>query len=385
MVARLRAVLFVRATLTVCVIALCSSTAWAQNFMFMGGDVVADAQVVVVYWGKQMDDGVFQPKLDQFYLRLAGSHYFEPLAEYSTRTKRLGRVSFLRSAQILPNDTRTIDTVELAREIDRQINSGALPPATDNTIYMVHLGAKVRTVMGSNLFGVPVGAPAGPASGFCGYHFTARIQAPTPVPTVAVFGQKIRIGVVPDQALSGCLRGLDFFTRTTSSASHELIEAIVNPDSLLIEMLPISGADVQCNGARFPIAALQSSVTPFPLLPMSNGVAPWAWASSLSKLCNPEEISDNFEGAKNRCDTVFPYNTTGAPDGMYTVSGYFLNSLGRCAIAPHVAPRVVTTVDRACQAVCDKKFAVCSDNVGTSRDQARCRASQGVCKQQCVH
>lgn len=366
-------------------LAFCPQARAAADFVYMGGDVIADAQVVVVYWGKQMDDGVLQPKLDQFYQRLGASHYFEPLAEYAARGKTPGRASFLKSVQILPNDTRTIDTVEMAREIDRQINAGVLPPASANTVYMVHLGTAVRSVMGSNILGVPVGSPAG--VGFCGYHFTARIQFPTPLPTIAVFGQKIRIGVIPDQQAAGCTKGADFFQTTTAAASHELIEAIANPDSVLIEMLPIVGANVQCNGFRIPVASLQSSVTPLPVPVAFNGIEPWAWASGLSQFCNPEEISDAFAGSTGHCSSAFSHNTTGKPDGVYQVSGYFLNSLGRCAIAPDVTPApspVVRTTNPACVAACAQRFNACADTVNTQRDQARCNLARSNCLRTCT-
>lgn len=375
-----------RGKLLACLITLWSSATWAQNFSYLGGDVVADAQVVVVYWGEQMDNTVL-PRLDQFYQRLAASHYFEPLTEYAARGKRPGRVSFLRSVQIRPNDTRTIDTVELARELDRQIASGVLPPATDSTVYMVHLGTRVHATMGSNLFGVPVGAMAG--QGFCAYHYTARVQVPTPFPAIAVFGQKIRIGVIPDQAVANCLSGRDFFAATTSAASHELVEAIVNPDSVLIEMLPVSGANVQCNGVRVPIATLQSSVTPIPVPIAFNGIEPWAWVSGLSVFCNPEEIADSFSAATNHCTRDFTYNTTGTTgtgdtNGIYTVQGYFLNSLGRCSIAPNVAPPTVHTFDPVCKAGCDRKYVSCIDNANSQKDRARCVVARSNCNKTCV-
>jgi hypothetical protein len=371
--------------LLACLIGFWSSAACAQNFFYLGGDVVADAQVVVVYWGEQMDNGVLQTRLDQFYRRLAASHYFEPLTEYAAKGKRPGRVSFVKSVQIRLNDTRTIDTVELARELDRQIASGVLPPATDSTIYMVHLGTKVRAMMGSNIFGVPFGAMAG--NGFCAYHYTARVQVPTPFPLIAVFGQKIRIGVIPDQAVGNCLNGGDFFATTTSAASHELVEAIVNPDAVLIELLPVSGANAQCNGARFPAASLPFTPIPAPIA--FNGIETWAWVSGLSQLCNPEEIADSFTGATNHCTGDFRYNTTGTTatgdaEGIYAVQGYFLNSLGRCSIAPNVAPPTVHTVDPVCMAGCDRKYVSCIDTANSQKDRARCVVARNNCNKTCV-
>jgi hypothetical protein len=51
----------------------------------------------------------------------------------------------------------------------------------------------------------------------------------------------------------------DFRAATTVNATHEMVEAITDPDSVIIEMAPIAGANVQCNGSFWPIAALLPS------------------------------------------------------------------------------------------------------------------------------
>ena len=352
----------------------------AATFNYHGGDVVADAQVVVVYWGQQRAG--MQDLLDRFYPRLLRSPYLSVLSEYSAAGKRLGGAGYAGSVTILPKDNRVVDTVTIAREIDIHILNGTLPQPTPNTVYMVHMGENVGVMMGSNLFGVPVGAHAG--NGFCAYHFAAWTVVPTPVPLVGVFGPKIRIGVMPDPLRSGCGDASTWPQKATLLASHELVEAITNPDAVLVEMLPVIGANLQCGGSRLPVSTLTPVLTGPPI---ANGISPWAWVSGKSQMCNPHEVSDD-------CKTSVSYETTGTADGRFAVSEIFLNSQGRCItpvgataptpLIPTPPPPLLTPAARQqCLAGCQQAQAQCLDVNDSQRTRARCNLQLDACNKKC--
>lgn len=352
--------------------------AHAQTYTYGGGEVIANPEIVVVYWGLQTA-GQAQ-RLDQFYQRLTSSPYFNVLAEYGTPSQKIGRASYVKSVAIRPNDGAIhVDTVETAREIDRQILAGTLPFPTANTLYVIHFGQFMDVVMGSNLFGMAVGGDAG--IGFCAYHFSARTQVPTPIPGIADFGPKIRMAVIPDASRMPprCSHGVSTFEAITFMATHEIVEATTNPDSVLVEMPPVVGANVQCNGVRIPVSTI-SPIGHVP--PAANGLAPWAWTSSASQFCNPDEVSDSAA-----CGTPALYSTTGAPDGNYRVSPIFLNSRGACTVptgvvlAPPKPPR--PPANRQCLAACQTRQAACLDIAGGTQQIARCNLAYRTCQGRC--
>lgn len=112
---------------------------------------------------------------------------------------------------------------------------------------------------------------------------------------------------------------------TTVSASHELVETIADTDSVLIDMLPVTGANLQCGAVRVPVSAITPVLTG---IPFTNGFSPWAWVASKSQFCNPDEVADS----QPACQSAAAYDTTGSGDGRFAVGPIFLNSLGRCTV-----------------------------------------------------
>jgi hypothetical protein len=78
----------------------------------------------------------------------------------------------------------------------------------------------------------------------------------------------------------------------------------------------------------------------------------WAWTSSASQFCNPDEVSDSAA-----CGTPASYSTTGAPDGNYR-NAIFLNSRGACTVPTGVLARrrrVRPPTGNACPAKPDRR------------------------------
>ena len=221
----------------------------ATPYQYLGGEVVSKPEIVVVYWGTQPTG--LKNRLDRFYSQIVSSNYFDLLAEYNTPQQTIGTPRFIGSFQI--NEGRrakAIDTIAISRGIDQHILSGRLPQPNANTIYMVHFGRSTPPAMGTNILGNVIGANIG--EGFCAYHFTARTQVPITPPLLYAYGPKIRIAVVPEASkISGC-RSTTVLDSATFLASHELVETITNPDSVIVGMFPLAGETLQCNNIALP-------------------------------------------------------------------------------------------------------------------------------------
>lgn len=354
----------------------------AQPYFFSGGDIVERPEVVVVYWGDQ--PATFTANLNKFYSRITRSGYLDVLTEYSRTGRPIGAASLISSVQIMPGDSRTVDTLEIAREIDRHILSGILPIPSSRTVYMVHFGAAMSTVMGANILGAQIGAS--PVAGrFCGYHFTARTQVPLPLPGLFAYGPKIRISVIPDPSTTpaGCSGKPNTFNAVTFVSTHELVETITNPDSVIIEMSPVTGAAVQCNGVNFPVGAAipVPPIGPGPLVVL-NGQSPWAWNSSRSVICNPDEVSD-------QCSAPLRFRTTNTLDGAYIVSGIFLNSRRACSLSTRqgdvleAPPPRPPTAREVCTRDCRQEQSACMAEARSGVVRGACSRQALACNRAC--
>lgn len=356
---------------------------------YNGGDLVPNPELVVVYWGDLASPSAAQ--LDTFYNRISRSHYFDTLAEYATPRRGSLLVSYKASFGLNSGVTQTVGTVQIARELDTRILKGELPFPLENTIYVVHFGPKVSTIIGTTIFGAKLGAPPMPGTGgYCAYHFSARTHVPTPIPGVFVFGPKIRIAVIPDQVSTSCAGGSSpslALDATTSIATHEIVETITNPDSVIIEMAPITGAAVQCNGIFFPVDAVPVPPFsgPFPPQPFLNGASRWAWTTSKSALCNPDEIADSCSSAANFQTT--PASTTPIPnDGLYSVSQIFSLAKGACAVSAMqgtvTSPPPVSAHD-LCLAGCARDLTACKVIAHSFAERNQCFGEASSCRSDC--
>lgn len=298
----------------------------AKPYQYLGGEVVSNPEIVVVYWGTQPPG--LNSQLDRFYSQIVSSNYFNLLAEYNTPQQTIGIPRFIGSFQINQGRrAKAIDTVAIARGIDQHILSGRLPQPNANTIYMVHFGRSTPPAMGTNILGNVIGANVG--EGFCAYHFTARTQVPITPPALYAYGPKLRIAVVPEASgISGCTRR-KILDSATYLATHELVETITNPDSVIVGMLPLAGETLLCNNIAIP-----------QVLGAGNANSSWAWASTtMNQLCNPNEIADQCGSAS--------FKTSGG--SIHTVTQMWQNSAGVCTVQRLRATPCGNEGQRVCQ------------------------------------
>jgi len=215
---------------------------------YHGGRVISNVQVVEVVYGSgsflSQVTGTATPNIPSFYQGILNSAYVDWLTEYNTTTvptprsnQTIGRGSFSQRITITPAASRngtTISDANIQAELSAQIAAGTLPaPSHDaagnnNTYYAVFFPhGKTITQGGSN---------SCQAGGFCAYHGTISNAG----------GQgEVYYGVHPDmQAGSGCDTGCGNgtpFANQQSVSSHELIEAVTDPE---IGLATVIGAPI---------------------------------------------------------------------------------------------------------------------------------------------
>ena len=180
-----------------------------------GGPVVANARVVAVLWGPSVPREV-AARIGDFYRAVVASSYFSWLKEYDTEKQKIGRGTLAGVFSIAPSHKgSSLTDAQIEKELAAQIRKGALPAADLNTLYLIHFPPGARIRMG--------GSSSCEAGGFCGYHSSFRAGRSV-----------IRYAVLPDMSKgSGCDTGCGGgspFAAVTSVASHELVEAVTDPD-----------------------------------------------------------------------------------------------------------------------------------------------------------
>jgi hypothetical protein len=214
---------------------------------YYGGRVLAKPQIVQVLWGAGVS-AELATGMAAFYRSTLQSPYMDWLGEYdtinvatnlrlgtgtTTETKqKIGRGTFVATVQITPSNPSTnLADAEVMTELAHQIDAGVLPPPADDgkggyrTLYMIDFPA-----------GTQITAPLGEQScvQFCAFHSAGVYK-----------GKNLPYGVHPDLTQSGCAgncgNAATSLGNATSVHSHELIEAITDPD---LPILLINGGMV---------------------------------------------------------------------------------------------------------------------------------------------
>ena len=201
------------------------------------GQVIPNAKVIQVLYGA----GTYAPYVaptgagttGAFYSGVLGSSYVTWLnGDYKTTTpaQTIGAGTFAGQVQITPSATNAPSTqnictksgalrvkdTQIQAELKAQIAAGKLPAPDLNTYYAIYFPAGVGISQGTSCSGV--------SGGFCAYHGTVPAAG-----TVSEF----YYGVIPDFTGAAFATGCGTSTQygnVTSVSSHELIEAITDPE-----------------------------------------------------------------------------------------------------------------------------------------------------------
>ena len=205
---------------------------------YFGGPILQNPVIVAVFWNSAVNAQI-QANMGQFYADVTQSSYWPWLQEYDSvgltsgghtgNQVVLGGTSggsFVIVPSLCPASTTTtckITDAQLQAELTRQIGSGVIPaPALDctgnsKTLYMVSFPPNISLT-----------GPQGVGKScvqFCAYHNTG---------TYGSTGTALVYAALMDEFTGGCASGCGTnatpLENQTDTASHELVEAVTDPD-----------------------------------------------------------------------------------------------------------------------------------------------------------
>ena len=191
--------------------------------IWYGGHVMEHVKIVqVVYGAGTYHDEVTNstaPNFPSFYDGVTHSKYFDWMSEYSAGGEVIGRGSFAGRFTITPaagNNGATIDDADdIQPELFDQIEAQHLPAPDADTLYVVHFPAeKTITLDGADNI-----------HDFCAYHSTEVVFS-----VATSTNETIRYAVIPDNAGDSDCGDSAGFGNMTSVTSHEITEAVTDPD-----------------------------------------------------------------------------------------------------------------------------------------------------------
>jgi hypothetical protein len=179
----------------------------APELTYRDGPLLANAEVVALYWGAQWREdplAALQPRVDDFLDFVLTSELIDQLGEYSVPGTAIGHGRRVSSSVLDPVPTAPSISDQQVRDT-LQAALPSLPGPNANRLYAIFLPPNVAVVMGGGRS----------CQAFCGYH--------------DAIDSEIFYAILPYPGCDGCLGDLDRFDALTSTTSHELAEAITDP------------------------------------------------------------------------------------------------------------------------------------------------------------
>ena len=221
-----------------------ASVVGTPRLHYWGGAVIANVKVVVVLWGTgrytAQVSRTTPPNVSTFFAAVTASPYVDWLREYNPKGAKIGRGSVATRVVINPaaaNDGSVIDDiVNIRPELSQQIRARHLPAPDANTVYALFFPAGHVVTQGGH----------DSNTGFSAYHNTVRYRGAV----------NLRYAVLPATAAGRKCGAMTGFGNISVAASHELAEAITDPDvGLATRLAPPLGWYDPMNGEIADISA----------------------------------------------------------------------------------------------------------------------------------
>ncbi|HEX6835715.1 MAG TPA: MYXO-CTERM sorting domain-containing protein [Polyangia bacterium] len=191
------------------------------HLSYGNGALIPNVKIVALYWGTT-NNGQYKYKdqLHQYYDAVTNSAYFDWLSEYNSGSYMIGRGGFVAeyADAAAPAKATINETTDLQPWINKLIDGGQIPAPDADTLYFVHLPGSSQ---------VSSGAGGTTCKDNCAYHFFYTKGS-----------AEVRYAVIPDQNSGACSTNqacpiqLAAFDRLTIVASHELVEAVTDPNGM---------------------------------------------------------------------------------------------------------------------------------------------------------
>ncbi|KAJ3069761.1 hypothetical protein HDU98_007173 [Podochytrium sp. JEL0797] len=191
-----------------------SIAASSSNLVYGGGNLLNNVIVKALYWSSAVTYNY-----DAFYAQtVTGNPFMSILTQYSESGFSLGSGSALPGYVYTAGATSgTVSVTSVTAAIQSLVSSGVLDPSGGSLYVPVHFPP-----------GVAINANDGTGLGlsctsWCAYHYSVQTSAGW-----------VYYGIIPDQGTGACAgscgNGPSVFASTCQVASHELGEAITDPD-----------------------------------------------------------------------------------------------------------------------------------------------------------
>jgi hypothetical protein len=188
------------------------------HMSYGGGPLMQHVKVFVIFYSPNMPD---RDKYAGFYTAITQSAHVDWLLEYNVTSYKIGRGSYIGMFEdTKPNPATVTSLTNPETYLTGLINNHKVPPPDDDTLYMMYFPSHVDPYLNFGGGSIPSCISNGQ---FCAYHSSFTLGT-----------QLVRYGVMPDANAGGCAGGCGAnptpFQNMTDVSSHELIEAITDPD-----------------------------------------------------------------------------------------------------------------------------------------------------------
>ena len=179
------------------------------NVTYHGGPVIANVEVVAIYWGAfWQKQTTLISQLEGYFKYIVASSFLDMLAEYSTPTQTIGQGTFNSSVTVSASEPGggggTVSDAQIQSALTQWTQGGTVPAVNANTLYFVFLPQGVTSTMNGSAS----------CQQYCGYHSSV--------------GSNLYYAVMPYSDCTGCALDNELDTLTVI-ASHELAESITDP------------------------------------------------------------------------------------------------------------------------------------------------------------
>lgn len=182
---------------------------YTPKLIYGNGALIQHVKVFDVFYAP---GNPYKEMLASFYKAVTQSAHFDMLQEYDTPSYKIGRGSYLGMYEDSATATKLSDTA-VQTYLSGLIDAHKVPPPDDDIIYMIYFPSTVSITQGGGTSCVD----------FCAYHNSFDKGA-----------QHVRYGVLPDLSTGGCATGCGpsqvVFENITDVSSHELVEAVTDPE-----------------------------------------------------------------------------------------------------------------------------------------------------------
>jgi MYXO-CTERM domain-containing protein len=194
----------------------------ACKMVYGGGALIQHVKVFDIFYSANMAD---RDKYADFYTAILESAHVDMLQEYNVANYKIGRGSYIgmyEDSKPVGNPMAPTTLSDPAAYLKGLITAGTVPMPDDDTLYMIYFPPGIDPML--NAGGQSANSCADLTNPvFCAYHNSFLIGS-----------QIVRFGVMPDGNAGGC-KGLcganpTAFQNMTDVSSHELIEAMTDPD-----------------------------------------------------------------------------------------------------------------------------------------------------------